>query len=828
MKSNKPNSSYLSLASSLMLIIICFIGLMFFQHINAVTVYEKDKIIEKSRNLGLLISRRFSDFYNQFEIYSESAVFENIFNQEFPYPIISRKRIRRFYSSYQDILEEICVFNEEGKFKTVTRTTDNYYDISKTFKENCPYPFEKKIEQTNDSIIIVLDSQVDKKLKIAFKISPHRCISSSIFAYSIFRKTWSQLILTEKVLESSKITLGSAKKLFPQQLNFELSSDQLKRAQDQLEDISEVMFYRKGTNHEILLTYSPVRILDESFSLFIGFKKEEVLSLVYSSQVLFSVIFCFLLLFSLLFITLRKTLDNRTYLTKELQKQRNIFSNLIESMPIGIAVKNFQDDMKYLICNPALSRMFNLSIEKIEGKVDKEILPTELAENFKTLDDEVIETVEPVFRDKILMNFGKGGVWIRANVFPVLNASGKIIQIMHLLEDVTEGVKLEQQLHHAQRMDEMGKLAGGIAHEFNNLLQVILGYSELTASESDDSFILENLEQIQKAGKSAMKLTRQLLTYSRKTEFNKKQHSLGDIVKSSLRMTQRVLGEDITVSLNQPENLILVEADANQIDQILMNMCINARDAMEGKGQIEITLSKVQQIEKVFEMGIVNTSPQGYAKIYFADNGPGIPKNLINHVFEPFFTTKEVGKGTGLGLATVYAILKQHGGFIFIDSNYESGAAFEIFLPLSTESVELIDTSNNKSKKTDMTIKSDFTILVAEDEDSVRAMCVKLLKRNGYKVLIATNGEEAIEIFNQHKEEVSMLLFDVMMPKLNGKEAYEEIKKIKPEIPILFCTGYSDRIISPELLESKNVELLTKPYKTGEMISLLDSMLKKS
>jgi PAS domain S-box-containing protein len=530
------------------------------------------------------------------------------------------------------------------------------------------------------------------------------------------------------------------------------------------------------------------------------------------------------LLIVILTVKVKNIVRTQRHITHELKRQKDLFDLLINSMPVGIEVKDARQDLKCVFCNHSAANIYAVKADEIIGKTVFEIFTEKIARQIDEEDRKVIMTGRMCKHDKILKNFGQGGIWLKEAKLPIYDESGQIYLLLNIVEDVTEGVKLESQLQHAQRMDEVGRLAGGIAHEFNNLLQVIIGYCEFIREDDDKKAIEENLEQIEQASNNAMELTGQLLTYSRKSEPQKKDIDVNHVIDNTLKMIRRLIEPDVKFEFFSNEEKIMVFADPGQLEQVLLNLCINARDAMEGNGNIEIETQLVLEAPEAIEMGIRRDVGQHFALIKITDNGPGISDNLKNRIFEPFFTTKEVGKGTGLGLPIVYAIMKQHGGYVFIDQEYHDGARMLLYLPLSEQE------ARKEFAKTDVVCQTKLkpekiTILIAEDEKTVRHVLTRTLKKVGFNYIEAENGQEALQKFKAHKEKIDMLLFDVMMPELNGKDAYNSIKKISSDIPVLFCTGYSDELLKKELSANRNVVLLQKPYRSKELIKEIFKLL---
>jgi signal transduction histidine kinase len=348
--------------------------------------------------------------------------------------------------------------------------------------------------------------------------------------------------------------------------------------------------------------------------------------------------------------------------------------------------------------------------------------------------------------------------------------------------DVTERHTLEESLRQMQKMEAVGLLAGGVAHDFNNLLTVINGYVELAAEELPAGHpAAEALEHIEQAGRRATALTRQLLAFSRKQILKPEVLNLNHLVANMEKMLQRLIGEHIELQTILNSELGNLNADPSQLEQVIMNLCINARDAMPDGGTLIIYTENVH-LNKSNESNYYDAAPGAYIKLSISDTGTGMDEKLRSQVFEPFFTTKEKGKGTGLGLSTVYGIIKQSGGTIWVESEIGKGTTFNMLFPRSTESIE-----NDFDAHSDLLdVQGSETILVVEDEDALRTLTVEMLEENGYTVLKAEDGEAALSISIKYNRRIDLLLTDVVMPKMNGRKLAEEIVKMHPEIFILY------------------------------------------
>ncbi|MFB3120540.1 MAG: ATP-binding protein, partial [Stenotrophomonas maltophilia] len=372
-----------------------------------------------------------------------------------------------------------------------------------------------------------------------------------------------------------------------------------------------------------------------------------------------------------------------------------------------------------------------------------------------------------------------------------------------------ERVLAEEQLSHAQKMESVGRLAGGVAHDFNNLLTAIMGYSQLSLSEAPpESPISNHLQEIQQATERAADLTNQLLAFSRHQVIEPKVIDLNDLVFNLGKMLRRLIGEDIELVTLPAANLEPVKADPGQIEQVLVNLAVNARDSMPQGGKLIIKTANVTlDTEYVRQHSAV--SPGRHVMLVVSDTGMGISKEVLDHIFEPFFTTKDVGKGTGLGLATCYAIVQQSGGHIEVCSESGQGTSFKVYLPVTKETYEaqpkIVDSSSSPRGKE--------TVLLAEDEPLVRSMAATVLRDRGYEVLEASNGEEALRTVEKHGGEgIELLLTDVVMPQMGGPELAEKLHATHPNIKVLFTSGYAGDSLSELDALPTGTEFLPKPY----------------
>ena len=384
----------------------------------------------------------------------------------------------------------------------------------------------------------------------------------------------------------------------------------------------------------------------------------------------------------------------------------------------------------------------------------------------------------------------------------------KVDCIEFFVEDISERLALEKQLAQVQKFEAIGQLAGGIAHDFNNMIGAILGWAELGIEETEpESRLHRHFNKVRQQAERAAALTQQLLAFARRQILEPRNIDLNHTVTETLSLLEKVLGSNIEIKTNLHLHPPAVRADPTQIAQVLMNLCINARDAMPKGGALYIESSSVAFDEAYCAAHSIAHVGQ-FAVLTVADTGTGMDQATLDRIFEPFFTTKETGKGTGLGLATIYGIVRQHGGFVDVESEIGVGTTFRVHLPLTmTEAIAPVANAAPKAVR-----GGSETILVAEDHDGLREIARETLTSLGYNVIIACDGEQAVREFRNHQSAIDLLVFDVMLPKRSGPEAYSEILKLRPDVPVIFATGYSSDIALLHKTETQGAALLQKPY----------------
>jgi two-component system, cell cycle sensor histidine kinase and response regulator CckA len=456
---------------------------------------------------------------------------------------------------------------------------------------------------------------------------------------------------------------------------------------------------------------------------------------------------------------------------------------------------------------------FNRAAEEMARSIGKEKPSEILPDEINSIVQECLLTGKKNLRRETKVD-GRILTW---SFFPIIAN-----QVVHCYAtDITERLNLEAQLRQSQKMDSVGQLAAGVAHDFNNILTIIQGYTGLILERKDiDPELADPLKQVAVAAERAANLTRQLLMFSRKQVMQTQELDLNEVISNVTKFLRRILGEDITLHFDYSPNLPAISADSGMIEQIIMNLAVNTRDALPRGGQLSIGTSAIEITE-----AHVQANPEArlgnFVCLRFSDNGAGIPPEILPKIFEPFFTTKEVGKGTGLGLATVYGIVKQHQGWIEVLSKLGEGTTFRVYLP----SVKGTAQPAGKSKPEKIE-GGEERILVVEDEPELRALVCEILKDHGYEVIEAANGPEAIPVWQEQEGKIDLLLTDMVMPgNMTGRELAEKLKTQKPGLKVIYTSGYSADTIGKDFFFKRGLNFLQKPYHPLTLVKLVRDCL---
>jgi PAS domain S-box-containing protein len=491
-------------------------------------------------------------------------------------------------------------------------------------------------------------------------------------------------------------------------------------------------------------------------------------------------------------------------------RYRELFNSIRDAILVADADRNIID------CNTAFTELFGYSLAEIKGQ--KSCAVYQNLDEFRQMGEEIRKNIHtPNFLYTIHYCKKNGEVFPgETNVFYLKDTYNEITGYIGMIRDVSERKKneaekkrLEMQLRQAQKMEAIGRLAGGVAHDFNNLLTTITGNAQLGLMElTRDHALYEILEEIKGAGDRAGNLTRQLLAFSRRQILQPEILDLNDLVLDLEKMLRRLIGEDIHLETMLASNLGYVEADPGQLEQVIMNLAVNARDAMPEGGRLSIETADVQ-LDETYAQGHGHLIVPGtYVLLAVSDTGAGMSLEVQNQIFDPFFTTKEKGKGTGLGLSTVYGIVKQSNGNIWVYSEQGKGTTFKIYLPLAGK-----EKSGQRAKTLMQTeLEGSEVILVVEDDPSVRKIAVKNLTRYGYNVLSAATPAEALDLCTEHKAQIDLLLTDVVMPGMSGKDLVHSLWELGMQIKVVYMSGYTENAIVHHGVLDPGLFFLQKPF----------------
>ena len=506
------------------------------------------------------------------------------------------------------------------------------------------------------------------------------------------------------------------------------------------------------------------------------------------------------------------------------ERKKNIqtiqkLSKAIEQSPVATVITDTKGTIEYV--NPAFTEITGYTYEEAIGQNPR------ILKSGKMPDELYKDLWETITRGKVwkgeMINRRKDGelIWEYLIISPLFNERGEITHFLASKENITEKKKLENDLLQKQKMEAIGRLAGGIAHDFNNMLTVINGYSQLILHKMPkDDPLYKKIEQIYQAGERAKNLTSQLLTFSRKQIRQPDIINLNTLIRDMEKMLIRLIGEDVQIVTRPDENLWTIESDKSQLEQILLNLAINARQAMPEGGQLRISTQNVV-VDESFVATHPGTKSGKYVLLKITDTGKGMDEETQKHIFEPFFTTKPTGQGTGLGLATVYGIVKQNGGYIEVKSRLNHGTTFFIYFPAVESSFSPKPTNEEKSDD----FSGGETIFLVEDDPSVRELTSKSLKYFGYKVVIATNGREALEMVKNASFRFDLLITDVVMPEMSGRKLVDLIRAKHPALKVLFMSGYTEDQISEKGVQNKEINFIQKPFSPLELAKKVRQIL---
>lgn len=510
------------------------------------------------------------------------------------------------------------------------------------------------------------------------------------------------------------------------------------------------------------------------------------------------------------FLAVQRDVTARKQTEAALRESEARYRLLAEAAQDNIFILTRELTLQYV--NVAGARLLGRSVADATGKRLDELVPPSVADGARRTLPAVFAAGQPR-HDEALVTLPSGDVWLSTWLVPMAGDGGETAAILGVSRDITKYKQLEAQYVQAQKMEAIGRLAGGVAHDFNNLLTAILGYADLLSEKfGADDPAQADVQEIIKAGQIAASLTRQLLAFSRRQLLQPIVLSLNDLIRDTEKLLGRMIGEDVAVVLDVAADLEPVIADPWQLEQVIMNLAVNARDAMPHGGSLTI---RTENVEIDQSQGHLRGIPSGrYVLLAITDTGSGISPEVQAHLFEPFFTTKGPDKGTGLGLATAYGIVKQTHGCIWVDSEPGRGATFTILLPATKPTLKAVDRPAPTESES---LAGSEAILLVEDHAALRGLVRRTLQRFGYRVLTADSAEAALDLCARAGTTVDLLITDVVLPGLGGPTLAERLKAQRPQLRTLFMSGYTDEMVRREIVEGGR-HFLQKPF-TPEVLA---------
>ncbi len=545
-----------------------------------------------------------------------------------------------------------------------------------------------------------------------------------------------------------------------------------------------------------------------------GLSRKEIVSIVLSITIPLA-----LLLFAIAVIYLRVEIRRKTlHLTQEINErkaaelERGRLITAIEQSAEIIIITDIAGIIIYV--NPSFADISGYERDEALGK-SPAILKSGIQDRdfYKDLWKHL--TQGKVWKGRIINRAKDSTLFtVQTTISPVLNDKGEIVNYLAVMRDITKELSMEQQMFQTQKMESIGRLAGGVAHDFNNMLSVILGYSELILSGMNPSdSIYNDIQEIYQAGIRSAELTAQLLAFSRKQNMTPRVMNVNSAIENMIKMIKRLIGENVYLDWVPRIDIPNVFIDPSQFDQIILNLCVNARDAVNDGGRITISTA-LETIDNISGLSEHNSmEPGDYCVITVRDNGSGMDPDTLSHIFEPFFSTKSQTQGTGLGLATIYGIVKQNHGYIHVSSEINQGSEFQIFLPVYDETGE----AEIKNETSGFPQGQGELIVLVEDEPAILKMAEIMISSLGYEVWATRSASDVIESFEKNKRKVDLLLTDIVMPEMNGKELGEKIRAINPAVKILFMSGYTSNIIGEHGLIEESINFISKPFTKNEI-----------
>jgi len=514
---------------------------------------------------------------------------------------------------------------------------------------------------------------------------------------------------------------------------------------------------------------------------------------------------------------LRQELSERKRMEATLRESEEKYRTVLEGTPDPVVVYDIKGKVIYL--NPAFTRVFGWTLAERFGKKMDDYVPEAAWPKTKKMIEMAISGKSFSGIETIRYNKGKNIVNVSISGAIYRNQAGNPVGSVVNLRDISEQKKLEGQLEQANKMKAIGTLSGGIAHDFNNILSIIIGNTELALDDiPEGNSAHSNLEEIRRASIRARDVVRQLLSFARKTKLEKKPIKLVPVIKDTLKLLRATIPMSIHIRQNMENTFDNILADPTQVHQIMINLCTNARHAMSDGGILEVSL-KSMELDEIAASQYQDLSPGRYVNLKVSDTGHGIPKEEIDRIFDPYYTTKEFGKGTGMGLSVVHGIVKSHGGVISVDSELGKGTSFSILFPvIEKETVSEIEDEEELPTGSER-------ILFVDDEESIVSIGRNRLERLGYRAEAQMNPSEALKLFCNNPDQFDLVITDMTMPEMSGEQLAKEVLKIRPDIPIILCTGFSERIDDKKAKEIGIHRYIEKPINGSDLAKLVRQVL---
>ena len=507
-------------------------------------------------------------------------------------------------------------------------------------------------------------------------------------------------------------------------------------------------------------------------------------------------------------------LDRRK--TRELRDSQNRLALIVDSSQDAIIGKNLDGIITQW--NKGAEQMYGYTAAEIIGRHVSILALPDRADEIQHILDRIRKGEQVPYFESIRLTKDKRKLHVSVSVSPIYDSDGKVAGASTIARNITAQKKIEDQLRQSQKMEAVGRLAGGVAHDFNNLLGIVTACTELLSSQVENDGV-EYLDNIREAAKRGASLTRQLLAFSRRQPVQTQMLDLNERLKEVTKLLKPLMGDDVDVRLLPRSSAAVVEADPGQLDQVVMNLAVNARDAMPHGGKLIIETG-------VFDLDVAfgrehSMTPGRYVMMAVSDNGTGMDEATRSRIFEPFFTTKETGKGSGLGLATVYGIVKQSGGHIWVYSEIGHGTTFKIYLPSAEHKLGLEAEERTEALPER---REGVTILLAEDDPIMRKLTRKMLEEHGYKVLEAIDGQSALDVIAKNSERIDLTLTDVVMKGMNGPELVLRLMDSHPEMKVVYMSGYTGELVAHQGLQG-SIRLLEKPFTRAALLKVIDEAL---